>query len=187
MFGAWGRHALSGVLAGGALAGVLLAPPDAFALDPALDVSQYVHTSWKVREGFARGAIHAIVQTADGYLWLGTEFGLLRFDGVRNVPWSPPEGQGLPSTDIISLLATRDGSLWIGTSKGLARWKDGRLTAYAQLAGQFVFALLEDREGVLWVGGAAAPTGRLCAIRNGNVQCDGDDGRLGRGVFGLYE
>jgi ligand-binding sensor domain-containing protein len=54
-------------------------------LDPALDVSQYARTSWKIREGFSKGTILAIAQTPDGYLWLGTEFGLLRFDGVRNV------------------------------------------------------------------------------------------------------
>jgi ligand-binding sensor domain-containing protein len=55
---------------------------------PGLDVSQYAHTAWKIREGFTKGFIYAIAQTPDGYLWLGTEFGLLRFDGVRNVPGS---------------------------------------------------------------------------------------------------
>src|SRR5262245_35243902 len=94
--------------------------PCAFALDPALDVSQYAHTAWKIREGFPKGQINSIAQTPDGYLWLGTQFGLLRFDGVRNVPWQPPSGQHLPSSWIFSLLATRDGTLWIGTSKGLA-------------------------------------------------------------------
>ena len=58
----------------------------ASALEPSLDISQYAHTSWKVRDGFTKGAISSIAQTPDGYLWLGTEFGLLRFDGVRAVP-----------------------------------------------------------------------------------------------------
>src|SRR5262249_5992640 len=65
--------------------------------------------------------------------WLGTEFGLLRFDGVRAIPWPPP-GQHLPSSRIFSLLAARDGTLWIGSSKGLASWKDGKLTQYPALA-----------------------------------------------------
>jgi hypothetical protein len=56
------------------------------ALDAALDVDQYAHTAWKAREGFIRGTVHAMAQTPDGYLWLGTDFGLTRFDGVRNVP-----------------------------------------------------------------------------------------------------
>src|SRR5215467_11921515 len=91
------------------LAGVLLALcPSAFALDPALDVSQYAHTAWKIRDGFAKGEIRAIAQTADGYLWLGTEFGLLRFDSVRAVPWQPPADQPLPSSYVWSLLAARD-------------------------------------------------------------------------------
>src|ERR1700757_2077968 len=64
-----------------------------FALDPTLDISQYAHTAWKVRDGFVRGAIFAIAQTPDGYLWLGTESGLYGFDGVRAVRWQPPAGQ----------------------------------------------------------------------------------------------
>src|SRR6266436_8001584 len=79
----------------------------AFALDPSLDVSQYAHASWKTREGFAKGGIASIAQTADGYLWLGTEFGLFRFDGVRAVPWQPPGNQHLPPGTILSLLVGR--------------------------------------------------------------------------------
>src|SRR4030081_1713292 len=75
----------------------------AFGLNPRLDVSQYAHTAWKIREGFSRGVIDAIAQTSDGYLWLGTEFGLLRFDGIRNVAWQPPSGQNLPSDYVRSL------------------------------------------------------------------------------------
>ena len=65
---------------------LLLCRADGFALNPSLEVGQYAHASWKISEGFAEGIIRAIEQTADGYLWLGTEFGLLRFDGVRAVP-----------------------------------------------------------------------------------------------------
>ncbi len=85
--------------------------PSAVALDPALDVSQYAHTAWKVRDGFAKSGITSIAQTPDGFLWLGTAGGLLRFDGVRVVPWQAPAGQQLPSTFILTLFATRDGTL----------------------------------------------------------------------------
>src|SRR6266403_5349476 len=170
------------------LAGVLLlCSPHAWALDPALDVSQYAHAAWKVREGFSKGFVIAIAQTPDGYLWLGTEFGLLRFDGVRAVPWEPPADQHLPSSYILSLLAARDGTLWIGTDKGLASLKDGKLTQYAELAGRCLFTVLEDREGVIWASGVADPIGKLCAIRNGNAKCYGEDGTLGRGAGNLYE
>src|SRR5271170_5059353 len=106
--------------------GILLACcPCAVALNPSLDINQYAHTAWTIREGFFKGVIYAIAQTPDGYLWLGTEFGLLRFDGVRSVSWQPPTGGPLPSGRIRSLLAARDGTLWIGTEEGLASWKDG--------------------------------------------------------------
>ena len=97
------------------LAILLACCPCAFSLDPSLDISQYSHTAWKVREGFSKGTINATAQTADGYLWLGTEFGLLRFDGVRAVPWQPPHGEQLPSNFVVSLLVAHDGTLWIGT------------------------------------------------------------------------
>jgi ligand-binding sensor domain-containing protein/signal transduction histidine kinase len=161
--------------------------PSVFALNPDLDVSQYAHTAWKIRDGFPKSEISSIAQTPDGYLWLGTESGLFRFDGVRHVQWRPPANQELPSNWIFSLLVTRDGTLWIGTEKGLASWKDGKFTQHAELAGRYIFKLLEDREGTVWVSGAAVPVGKLCAIRNSNVQCYGDDGSLGRAVFNLYE
>ena len=123
-----------------------------FALNPALDVSQYAHTAWKIREGFAKGSILSIAQTPDGYLWLGTAFGLSRFDGVRNVPWQPPPDQHLPSNTITSLVAARDGTLWIGTRNGLSSWKNGKLTQYAELAGLVISALVEDHEGSIWAG-----------------------------------
>src|SRR6266403_433084 len=181
-------QALAFITPGSVLACILLACcPSSFALNPSLDVSQYAHTSWKVRDGLFKAGINSVAQTPDGYLWLGSQFGLLRFDGVRNVPWQPPPDQHLPSNRILSLLATRDGTLWIGTANGLASWKDGKLTQYAELAGKYVYTLVEDHEGTIWAGAGANPTGRLCAIHNGDVQCHGDDGTLGRGVFNLYE
>ena len=94
-----------------ALGIVLASCTCALALDPSLDVNQYAHTAWKVREGFGKGAIYSITQTPDGYLWLGTEFGLLRFDGVRTMPWQPPANQHLPPGSIYSLVAARDVTL----------------------------------------------------------------------------
>ena len=168
--------------------GVLLAwCTCAFALDPSLDVSQYAHKSWKVSEGFTKGVIFAIAQTPDDYLWLGTEFGLLRFDGVRNTVWQPPAGKRLPSIDVRTLRVARDGRLWIGTRQGLASWKNGQLNHYPKLDGQVIETILEDREGTIWVGTWAPPVGRLCTIRSSSTQCIGEDGRFGSGVTSLYE
>ena len=158
-----------------------------FALDPSLDITQYAHTAWTIREGAFRGNIYSIAQTPDAYLWLGTEFGLLRFDGNRSIPWQPPAGQHLPGSAITRLLAARDGTLWIGTDAGLVSWNGAKLTRYSDLDNQLVATLLQDHEGTLWAGALAAPTGRLCAIRSGGMQCYGQDGTLGRTVLSLYE
>jgi ligand-binding sensor domain-containing protein len=159
----------------------------AFALNPTLDVSQYAHTAWKVSDGFFAGIIFSIAQTPDGYLWIGTDSGLFRFDGVRSVPWHPPAGSHLPGSDIRSLRAARDGRLWIGTARGLASLKDGRLTRYPEFDGHFIEALLEDREGTIWVGSWGLPVGRLCTIHSSKTECYGEDGRFGSGVTALYE
>ena len=166
-------------------AALLLASPRAFALDPSLDLQQYGHLSWQAQEGFFNSTIRAAAQTPDGYLWLGTDGGLVRFDGVRTVPWMPPSGQRLPSTVVFALLAARDGTLWIGTLQGLASWRDGQLTHHAALAGQQVTDLLEDSTGTVWAGTAGQPTARLCAFLGGSVTCFGEDGLLGDLVWAL--
>jgi ligand-binding sensor domain-containing protein/signal transduction histidine kinase len=166
---------------------LLVCRPCALALNPSLDIGQYAHKPWKVSEGFTRGVINDVAQTPDGFLWLGTESGLVRFDGVDAVPWEPPKQQPLPSEHVSKLLAARDGTLWVGTVKGLASWKDGKLAWRPELAGQTINAIVEDREGVVWAGSSATLSGRLCAIRKGETRCYGEDGSLGTGVRGLYE
>jgi signal transduction histidine kinase/ligand-binding sensor domain-containing protein len=170
----------------------LLRVPSAFALDPALDINQYAHTAWFFREGFAQGRVNAIAQTPDGYLWLGTEFGLLRFDGVRNVPWHPPGNERLPNNWIRTLFVAPDGTLWIGTLSGLASWRDGKLTAYPELAGRSVSTILADRGGTVWAGGYRGgvgevrnATGTLCSIEHSSAHCD--DSGFGQWVASLYE
>ena len=160
------------------------------ALNPSLDISQYGHTAWTIRDGFAPGTAFAMAQTPDGYLWLATEFGMFRSDGVRFVPWKPPPGQQLPENPY-ALLVTRDGTLWIGTFAGLASWNNGKLTQYPEVGTGFITSLLEDQEGTVWAGAMGGsrgdPTGRLCAIQNGGAQCYGQDGAFGGFVWSLGE
>src|SRR6201988_58673 len=177
------RRGRFGLAPGIVLACFLGRGPCASALAGGRDMSQYAHTAWKVRDGFTKGKIQSIAQTPDGYLWLGTELGLVRFDGVRAVPWQPPAGEQLPSNGIGALLVARDGTLWIATLKGLASWKDGKLTQYPEVAGQ-VGPLLQDREGTVWFE-MVAP-GRLCAIKGAKARCYGA-GSLGAWAAGLYE
>jgi signal transduction histidine kinase/ligand-binding sensor domain-containing protein len=167
----------------GALGALFCAP--ALALDPSLDISQYAHTARTFRNGFLSGAVYTIAQSADGYLWLGTQTGVYRFDGVRAVPLQLPR---LARTEVGALLLARDGTLWIGTLDGLVSWKSGQLTEYPTLGRRRVNALLQDGDGTVWAGTAlGGAAGRLCAIRNESTQCYGEDGRLGAAVESLYE
>jgi signal transduction histidine kinase/ligand-binding sensor domain-containing protein len=168
---------------------VVLGSTPVLALDPSLDISQYGHTAWTVQDGFSVGTIFAMAQTPDGYLWLGSEFGLFRFDGIHAVPWQPPAGQ-LPQRPY-ALLVTRDGTLWIGTFRGLASWDGRKLTQYPEIGPRFVTSLLEDHEGTVWAGvlyqTPGAPNGQVCAIRNGTVQCYLNGGAFGSYVWSLAE
>ena len=151
------------------------------------DVSQYGHAKWTLRDGGLPGYPRSIAQTRDGFLWLATDFGLQRFDGVRFTSWEPPPGSSLPGV-AVTLLAARDGSLWIGTDRGLARWNDGVLSAYRELDGELVSALAEDRRGTVWAGtNGRGDSAKLCSIQGETIDCDGDEGTLGRFVLALHE
>jgi signal transduction histidine kinase/ligand-binding sensor domain-containing protein len=168
-------------------AAVLLWPPPVRALDPSLDITQYAHLAWTFRNGFANGAVYAIAQTPDGYLWLGTSSGVVRYDGARVTPLPLRAGQQLPNTAAGALLPARDGTLWIGTLDGLVSWKNGELTAYPVFARRTVITLLQHRDGTVWAGSFGGATGKLCAFRGEHTTCYGDDGKLGASVTSLYE
>jgi ligand-binding sensor domain-containing protein len=127
-----------------------VALPRALALDPDRRISQYGHTVWRIQDGAISPPTN-IAQTTDGFLWITTAQGLMRFDGVRFMPWQPPQGQNLPGTHFSALLGSRDGSLWIGTTRGLARWKDGQLRTYTDLQHPAaIAAIIEDDSGTIW-------------------------------------
>ncbi|MEO7275915.1 MAG: two-component regulator propeller domain-containing protein, partial [Vicinamibacterales bacterium] len=153
---------------------VLLVASRAWAVDPSRHISQYAHTAWRIQDGFLGALPRAITQTADGYLWIGTENGLVRFDGVRFVAWTPPSGTPLPSPTVVSLLGSRDGSLWIGTNSGLSRWKHGQLTSYPGRA--WITSIVEDRGGRVWFTRSPFPAaidGALCQIVADGSHCYG--------------
>jgi ligand-binding sensor domain-containing protein len=97
-------------------------------LDPNKQISQYAHSAWRMQDGAFSGAPNVITQTKDGYVWIGTLDGLVRFDGARFVSMATPGGQASLDGKINSLLTGRDGTLWVGTPWGLNRVRDGVIT-----------------------------------------------------------
>jgi ligand-binding sensor domain-containing protein/signal transduction histidine kinase len=133
----------------------------------ALDVSQYAHTAWTIRDGFSLGNIYAMSQTLDGYLWLVREFGLFRFDGVRSSLWQAPAGQHLPDKNIYRLTmkagfrGDREGGTDsiprqlqdINAQGGYRRVTDlkfAHLTTNDGLSQSNVKAILQDHRGFMW-------------------------------------
>jgi ligand-binding sensor domain-containing protein/signal transduction histidine kinase len=134
------------------------------------DASSFVVRSWQVEDGLPHNSVNAILQTRDGYLWLATNDGLARFDGVRFTVFGLREG--LPSLQVLALLEDRDAALWIGTSLGLSRLQNGRFVTWTTkdgLPGNEVTSLAQDSEGAIWIG---TVTG-LGRCRNGRFSAFG--------------
>jgi ligand-binding sensor domain-containing protein/signal transduction histidine kinase len=147
-----------------------------FALDRSFSALQYLHTSWTQEEGGALPAIQTMAQTADGYLWLGTSNGLIRFDGMRFVRWETGSGAELPDKNIRCLLSSARGGLWIGTASGVARFDQGRLIRYpaADRTSGIVISMVEDPSGSLWMLNVRDTNTSLAILRqDGSVRTYG--------------
>src|SRR6202050_5216684 len=99
------------------------------ALNPSKALTQYSISHWTQEQGLPQNTISAIAQTADGYLWLGTDEGLARFDGYDFTIFNKANGD-LPSNSITALAAAPGGALWIGTTDGLTEFSGGPFRTY---------------------------------------------------------
>ena len=136
------------------LLGLLLGASALAALSPTESLTQYTRTVWTQAQGLPQDTVRHIAQTQDGYLWLGTEEGLSRFDGYEFVTITKESGQ-LPSNFITALCASQDGGLWIGTPSGLTHYLGGYFHTFTKKDGlgtNFVGAILEDHSGIVWLG-----------------------------------
>jgi ligand-binding sensor domain-containing protein/signal transduction histidine kinase len=135
---------------------LLFAASSLLALDPNRSISQYLHRVWQVQNGLPRTTIFSICQAADGYLWLGTQTGLVRFDGLKFTELPELGGVSLANERIVQIVEDHQHTLWIATSSaGLIKYKDGVATAFTETHGlpsNHVQALLVDRQNTLWVG-----------------------------------
>jgi signal transduction histidine kinase/ligand-binding sensor domain-containing protein len=149
----------------------IAASHSAYALDPSKQLSQYAHHAWTIRDGVFSGTVSAISQSVDGYLWVGTYSGLLRFDGVRFVNFEVATGHQLPNNTVVSLFSAKDGDLWIGTTSGLFRWGLRKLTESSKIHG-VVTAIKEDHSGTLWISRIDSQSAEpVCAIKGKEETC----------------
>ena len=148
-----------------ALTAVLLAGLAAQDSIPIRPIHQFAHTTWAVQDG-APSEIRALAQTGDGYLWLGTPSGLVRFDGVQFAPFLPRDSDTLPAGGIRQLLGARDGTLWIVWESGvISHLASGRLATWeAQDDLAPAFQLAESSRSEM-VAGTRAGLARLVAGR----------------------
>src|SRR5262245_54730659 len=157
--------------------GCLLASSPARALDSTIRLTQYRHTAWRVQDGSFAAAPNAMAQTADGYIWIGTGAGLVKFDGVRFAPWTPPGQQTPFSAAVYSLLGASDGTLWIGTSTRLLSLKNNTVSEHVRGG---INAIIEDRQHRIWIARSRPPdaAGGLCQAAGEQPRCIGGDDRL---------
>ena len=179
---------------------VLLSAGSLLALDPGRTLTQYVHRIWTVQQGGPSGTIYQILQSPDGFLWLGTQTGLVRFDGVRFTP-AETLFQGVPENLWVrAVLSDGQGGLWVGTNdSGIYRFGAGAPEHYTTKEGlpsDVVFCLLPAPGGGLWVctgnGLARFSDGKFQVYRNPEAAapevvrdaCIAPDGRIWLGGDG---
>ena len=140
----------------------------AAALNPRTLISQYASDHWRTRDGLPQATVGAIAQTKDGYIWLATEEGLVRFDGVRFTVFDSTNS-ALTDNYISGVSAGRDGSLWVRTPETLYRYRAGTLQPLC--AGNSIgldsSPILEDRSGAVW---SADSNGVMVHATNGECR-----------------
>jgi ligand-binding sensor domain-containing protein len=136
-------------------------------LDPQRPISQYLHDIWTIDQGLPQNGILAIAQGPDGYLWLGTEAGLVRFDGVSFTTFTTATTSALKDNYVSFVAMDATGDVLAGTWVGGVTRVSARTSATIPGAeGAFVNGVYRDRAGRLWV----ARTGSILLLQNGAFQ-----------------
>jgi len=142
-----------GAVASLALLLTLVALP-ALGLDRDRELTSYGRQTWQTESGLPQNTIHAILQTHDGYIWLATEGGLVRFDGLKFLVYDSQNTPSLRSNNIRSLLEDREHALWIGTADGLTRFNGSEFSTFTTEQGlpdNSIWSVYQDRSGRLWI------------------------------------
>lgn len=129
--------------------------PAKASLDPSNAITQYVHKAWGGESGLPESSVMAVAQTADSYLWLGTENGLFRFDGSTFSAFDRLNTPELGDNSITALHVDRNGVLWIGTAgRGIVQWKNGKFDRPEgqQRSSDSITGFYENASGQIWAG-----------------------------------
>jgi ligand-binding sensor domain-containing protein len=132
----------------------------ALALDPHRSLDHYGHQAWRTDSGLPQNTVHSILQTRDGFVWLGTDGGLVRFDGIDFVTFDTENTPQFKSDTVSDLIEDHAGKLWISTNAGLVSYRDGAFTAYTAARGlpaDTVWFSYEDHHQRLWAFTPAGP------------------------------
>ena len=135
-------------------AGLLLCLQPASALDSHKSIKQYTHQVWNDKNGLPENDVQSILQTDDGYIWLATEEGLVRFDGVHFAVFDRKNTPQITNNNVHTLLQDPHGGLWIGTENGLLQLKEGKFALYSVKDGlpdNYIKQLRVDPEGAFWI------------------------------------
>ncbi len=142
-----------------------------FALDPRKQLSQYVIDTWGSEQGLPQNTVQAVVQDDEGYIWAGTQGGLVRFDGTRFEVFDRGNQEQIENSWFWALYKDRGGGLWCGSfGGGLLRFKDGEFTRFSEkdgLSHPVITSIREDASGTLWIGTGG---GGLNRIRDGKFK-----------------
>ena len=152
------------------------------ALDPNRSLSEFGHQAWTTENGLPQNTVQAIVQTQDGYLWFGTQEGLVRFDGLNFTIFDKENTPAFKSNDIRFLQQDRQGRLWISTSYGLVCRHNGQFTGYTTNEGlpdNSIGSVVEDVNGNVWIG----TDGGLVRFENGKFKTFTVEQGLSRNVI----
>jgi len=161
---------------------LLLAGTRTPALDPARHLKEFGHQAWLTENGLPQNTVQAIVQTQDGYLWIGTQEGLARFDGLNFTVFDKENTPAFKSNDIRFLVEDRQGRLWISTSYGLVCRHNGEFKSFTVNEGlpdNSIGPVVEDTSGKIWIGTA----GGLTRFENGNFKTFTAEQGLSRNVI----
>ena len=132
----------------------------ALGLDPQRSLQHFGHQAWRTDSGLPQNTVHSILQTRDGYLWLGTDGGLVRFDGIDFVTFDAENTPQFRSDTVYDLLQDGSGTLWASTAAGLLSYRGGAFSAYTTAQGlpaDTVWFSHEDRHKRLWAITPAGP------------------------------